>query len=113
MTLSSRRRLELRVRDRHRERFWTEYDRESYTCPSCGYEARGVDGEFHVHHIDGDWLNGHPLNLIGLCARCHKRVHGIVAREAALQEWKARVEDLGKESKPYTGVISTATGWSA
>lgn len=56
MTLSFRRRLKIRTRNSHRERYWEEFDRESYACPSCGYESRGIPREFHVHHIDGSFF---------------------------------------------------------
>lgn len=85
----------------------------------CGHEAQGLDREFDVHHIDGDWLNNHPFNLVAICHRCHVRVHRLRNRAAALDEWRARAEDLGKpvgeeRDKPITsGRSSPVAGWSA
>jgi len=94
--MSVREALKIMAHDRHRERFWERHDRESYTCPMCEYEARSVPGEFEVHHIDGDWLNGHPINLVAICHRCHVRVHKIRNREQALEEWKSQITALSE-----------------
>lgn len=39
-------------------------------CTQCGAE-----GKTDVHHMDGDWLNNDPANLVRLCRRCHIGEH--------------------------------------
>ena len=91
----TRERLAIAARKRHRQRFWSEHDREDYTCPMCGYEAKGLPREFDVHHIDRDWLNGHIFNLVAICSPCHRRVHKLITRERALEQWKTGFVELG------------------
>ena len=50
---------------------------------------------YEVHHIDGDWLNGHYVNLVGICYPCHKMAHTLPQRKQALDSWKAQFEKLG------------------
>lgn len=81
-----------RVHDSHRRRYWSEVDRESYTCPMGDHPERR---SFEVHHINRDWMDGRMVNLVGLCHPCHNRVHRVRNRGAALDEWKAEFETLG------------------
>ena len=39
-------------------------------CEKCG-ATKNID----VHHIDGDWHNNNPKNLIILCRSCHSKLH--------------------------------------
>lgn len=36
-------------------------------CVRCGSDKR-----LSIHHIDGDWKNNEPSNLVLLCPKCHK-----------------------------------------
>ena len=62
-------------RQKHRERYWNEHDKQSYTCPDCGGGLEEVS-EFQVHHKDGNPTNGDPENLVALCKECHHDRHG-------------------------------------
>ena len=46
-----------------------------YKCPVC--ERWFPLEETEVHHIDGMGYNNSSKNLIRLCRRCHRRIHGI------------------------------------
>lgn len=62
-------------RQEARKLFWSEHDRETYTCPECG---RGIEEvtQFQVHHKDENRRNNDLDNLVGLCRRCHHDLHG-------------------------------------
>jgi len=60
-------------------------------CLNCG-EA----GYIEVHHIDGDYLNNHPLNLVPLCRSCHKHAHR--AKQQAKRMKKMRADFNGLTS---------------
>lgn len=90
-----RRRLKIKTRTRHRQRFWSYHDQESYECPSCGRGYETVGQRWDVHHKDGDALNGHIFNLVALCYRCHKHTHAITRIKAQLDDWKDRFLALG------------------
>ena len=85
-----RQQILVKARGTARERFWSEYDRESYRCPVCG-----SDGPFEVHHRDGDAFNNHFINLLAVCESCHRREHKRRARIERVAAWKDQVEDLG------------------
>lgn len=40
------------------------------TCEKCG-----KTGRLDIHHIDGNWRNDNPKNLITLCRSCHILTH--------------------------------------
>ena len=42
-----------------------------YRCAICGEEHKKLD----VHHIDGNFNNNTPENLIYLCRSCHLKQH--------------------------------------
>lgn len=67
-------------RAKHREKYWKDHDKLSYSCPDCG---RGFDdvSEFQVHHKDGNPTNGDSENLIALCKECHHDRHGNWVRQ--------------------------------
>jgi len=54
-----------------RKRFWEEHDRETYRCPDCDRGDVFVEGDFEVHHINGEPYDNRKENLIGLCPTCH------------------------------------------
>ena len=92
-----RRQMQAReTRREHRQWYWNEHDKQSYTCPDCGRGIEDVD-RFEVHHIDEDPFNGDPENLIALCRGCHFARHGR-ERPKTLNEWKVEFRQLGAES---------------
>lgn len=91
-----REQLAIRVRNRHRKRFWQEHDRETHRCDGCRCDYATAGFRWEVHHRDGDWLNGHPLNLVGICHRCHIATHRVQHRIADVGEWKDRFEGLSE-----------------
>ena len=48
-------------------------DRDNHECQLCGKAQTGCS--LHVHHVDGNQNRNIVLNLIALCAGCHKRTH--------------------------------------
>lgn len=99
--LSVRQKLKIKTRNRHRRRFFDRVPIREYVCPSCGsgYADSGTD-IWEVHHRDGDALNGHMVNLVALCHRCHKHAHSSVRTKAELDRWKSSIEDLGADRTP-------------
>ena len=67
-------------RAEHRERYWNENDKLSYTCPDCGRGFEEVS-EFQVHHKDENPANGELDNLVALCKECHHDRHGFWTRQ--------------------------------
>lgn len=51
-------------------------DRDRWTCQLCGEQRKRWGHHLHVHHIDEDKTHNHPHNLISLCAKCHRPIHG-------------------------------------
>ena len=88
--LTPRERLLIKTRETARERYWDVYDRDTYECPVCS----ASDVPFHVHHIDGDALNNHFVNLIGICARCHRQEHKRRRTHRDLDEWRDRGREV-------------------
>jgi 5-methylcytosine-specific restriction endonuclease McrA len=43
--------------------------RDEFRCAQCQSTE-----ELEVHHIDGNWRNDDPKNLVTLCATCHDHV---------------------------------------
>lgn len=82
--------LGVRARNRARERYWSEYDREAHPCQGC----KRADVPLEVHHADGDCLNNHPLNLVALCRRCHKARHKRERTNDRLKQMRADLETL-------------------
>jgi len=62
---------------------------EGDKCVSCGYR-----GYIEVHHIDGDPLNNHPMNLAPLCRQCHRSVHGMEAATERMRQMKEDFDSL-------------------
>lgn len=58
-------------------------------CVSCG-----STGYVEVHHIDGDWLNNHPMNLAPLCYPCHKGTHRAERAAGRIQEMRDEFHSL-------------------
>ena len=49
--------------------------RDKWTCRDCGEQRKRWGIHFHVHHVNGDKFNNDPVNLISLCAACHRERH--------------------------------------
>lgn len=43
--------------------------RDNFICVCCGEEA------VLIHHMDFNWFNQDPENLVMLCWTCHNRIH--------------------------------------
>ena len=61
-------------------------------CMVCGY-----NGHIEVHHIDGDWLNNHPLNLVPLCHKCHKHTHRGKKMMKRLRDMRTEFAELASD----------------
>lgn len=81
------------VHQKHREWYWDEHDYEAYECPDCDRGSDEVD--FDVHHIDQDYRNGAPENLIGLCDHCHYMRHKRNSTRERVSEWKENLLSVG------------------
>lgn len=92
--MAFRQQLARRVRNRHRKRFWKDRDRGEHTCDGCGCTHAEAGFRWEVHHRDGDWLNGHPLNLAGICHRCHRLVHRTQRTVEDVAGWKSDLAAL-------------------
>lgn len=42
-------------------------------CEACG----DMKGRKDIHHLDEDYTNDNPSNLMTLCRSCHKKIHKI------------------------------------
>lgn len=84
------------ARKAHRAWYWGVHGMERYVCPDCDRMLPEAV-EFDVHHKDENPLNGHPLNLIALCRRCHRWRHGNGATISglSLEEWKMEFTEPG------------------
>jgi len=92
---TARFRLFVKARASARGWYWDEYDRSDYECPTCGVHAS--ETAMHVHHRDGDPLNNHPLNLIAVCAWCHRLEHRTRRTTRRLEQWKDKYADIFQE----------------
>lgn len=54
-----------------RDRFWSQYARQTYTCPDCGRSRDQLRKRFEVHHKNGDPTDNGLSNLVALCQFCH------------------------------------------
>ena len=88
--LTLRERLGHRSRDQAREIIERLDGRDE--CLVCGY-----NGYIEVHHIDGDWLNNHPMNLAPLCRACHHDAHRTKQATKRIQQMKDDFAELGTE----------------
>lgn len=78
----------IRARNVHRRWYWNQHDYETYECSDCGRGLEAVD-RFEVPHIDGNYRNGDPENLVGLCHRCHRARHREEEIENHIEDWRA------------------------
>jgi len=67
----------------YRRVFYAAYGFGPYECFFCRERTVPFDGgrtkhDLHVHHIDGDVANNHPLNLTAAHNGCHRRWHVLV-----------------------------------
>jgi len=44
-------------------------------CPPAPCAICGRQGKTDVHHIDENWQNNSPANLVRLCRSCHLKAH--------------------------------------
>lgn len=52
--------------------------RDQYICKRCGRDVMKKDPTERmapIHHIDGNYKNNEPTNLVQLCESCHVRTH--------------------------------------
>jgi hypothetical protein len=78
------------------------WKRDSATCQRCGLEHKEEDNnkrKFHIHHVysfeEYKLLRSNPDNLVLLCAKCHRWVHGkdnkdyvfLAKKEIVLPSW--------------------------
>ena len=42
-------------------------------CEWCGHD--GSKNRLEIHHVDKDYTNGVPSNLLTLCSSCHRTYH--------------------------------------
>jgi len=88
--LTVRRRLRIKARRTARELYWSEFQKDSAECVSCG-----TSDNLEVHHRDGDVLNNHIINLIAVCNRCHYAEHHRRSTRTRLDDWKRQGRALG------------------
>lgn len=93
--VTPRRRLFIEARKTARELYWSAHDESEAVCAACGRD-RPLD----VHHRDGDPLNNHPINLIGVCKPCHHREHRMRNWHEELEAWKEGFLALGDDNQP-------------
>jgi hypothetical protein len=82
-------RLRNKSRRQARQLYWDEYDRETYECPTCGVS----DATFHVHHRNGDPLDNRLINLLAICAYCHRQEHRDRVAVRRMDEWRDKFAD--------------------
>lgn len=80
-------RLRIRMRDKARMKIDELEGRDE--CLNCG-----ATSAIEVHHIDGDWLNNHPMNLVPICHQCHRRAHRVKRASSRMQEMKEDLRDI-------------------
>jgi len=82
-------RYHLKRRSRHTARKRVgEIDGDT-DCVVCG-SSNGIE----VHHIDGDWLNNHPINLAPVCHRCHKSTHQAESTHKRVKDMRNELEEI-------------------
>ena len=56
-------------------------DRDKHMCVICKQKESENRYTLNVHHINWDWKDNEPNNLISLCSRCHRVVHKSESKE--------------------------------
>ncbi len=56
------------------------FKRDNWTCQKCEVRHKELlklekRDRIIIHHIDNDWKNSNPNNLICLCNKCHLNLH--------------------------------------
>lgn len=51
------------------------FERDNYTCKSCGLKGGKLNNFMEIHHIDGNHNNHKKSNLATLCPYCHMCFH--------------------------------------
>ena len=82
-------RLRNKSRRQARELYWAENDRDSYECPACC----ASETAFHVHHRNGDPLDNRMVNLLAICAYCHRQEHRDRVAVRRMDEWRDKFAD--------------------
>ena len=49
--------------------FQSIFERDNFKCQICNKKAT------LIHHIDRNWQNNNPTNLVSLCNTCHLNLH--------------------------------------
>lgn len=68
--------------DEWKSAFATVWTRDDGKCKRCGLDSKDFERpgrKFHVHHIvkiENKELRADPSNLVLLCSKCHRFVHG-------------------------------------
>lgn len=78
------------------------WKRDNATCQRCGkhHNQASVRGTFHIHHIVSFMvreLRADPSNLVLLCNKCHRWVHGKENTE------KLFIKEMGKDTQSHNG----------
>lgn len=72
-----------------------------HQCAHCG----DIDSDLQVHHLDGNWLNNSPSNLIYLCPKCHSAEHSRIENELK-EHGKSLEEFYPADFKPILAVLN-------
>jgi len=62
----------------HHGKYYTWWQRQRKAiCELCDYRPLFL-GSLDIHHRDGDRENNDPMNLMTLCATCHREMEGAI-----------------------------------
>lgn len=83
-----------------------QYGRDLHICERCHSDIEGM----HIHHKNGNPYDNILTNLVIVCSKCHRKIHGIIdwIDELDLVEESGIVdEDKGiRNEKPDKNLIS-------
>lgn len=65
----------------------------------------GCTEGLQVHHLDLNWLNNTPSNLVWVCPKCHAKAHSEIS-EKAKSEGKSVSEFYDKSSYPILSILN-------
>lgn len=67
-------------------------DKAKHACTKCNWSEKNVQTgkvPLEVNHIDGDYINNHPLNIEILCPNCHSLTENYKALNKNGRGWRA------------------------